>query len=526
MGLFISKLGFFLSKLIVWKKDGDASAQNHGNQRNDREQISDNSDLMTDEETDHSSVRRRWNPRSELDDDNDDYRETAIATLTVTSHPGTDTSPSSYISGPGAAVENSGQTADQTAQQLEQLDNRNRDLQEIVQVLQYQFDEDRRQKQRMMQKLASLAATCTENQHKLQNLEEEGNKWKKEKKEFEVEQHRRHVKQLEDKDKAIKQLQKEFQKMQEKQGKLLQKLEETNNKVMKLESDCHETQGHQSEQNRMLCHQLEEMKNAMYLFELSCPDAQGQLAAQLQEKLDTHTLVLQDVQGHMEATEQQFVALQMWTQQTDSALEELRREAEVRDHQLREYHGRMEAAEQQFVAMQMRMEQSDLALVELRREADLRDHQLREYHGHMVEAEQQIVAMQMRIEQSDLALVELRSEAEVRDHQLREYHEMQNDNVQKLMEKVSQKEEEARRYKLRFNRQTRKLRAVLLKKLRADRGNPKNLNIYIKNTIIQILNVRAQRASNSYSASSRRYPRSQEDHMLLGEMPLSIQNFD
>ncbi|XP_025077965.1 M protein, serotype 24-like isoform X6 [Pomacea canaliculata] len=225
---------------------------------------------------------------------------------------------------------------------------------------------------------------------------------------------------------------------------------------------------------------------------------------------------LQQFQGRMMEAEQQFVDMQM----------RLRREEENRDHQLREYHGHMEATEQQFVALQMWTQQTDSALEELRREAEVRDHQLREYHGHMVEAEQQIVAMQMRIEQSDLALVELRSEAEVRDHQLREYHEMQNDNVQKLMEKVSQKEEEARRYKLRFNRQTRKLRAVLLKKLRADRGNPKNLNIYIKNTIIQILNVRAQRASNSYSASSRRYPRSQEDHMLLGEMPLSIQNFD
>lgn len=43
--------------------------------------------------------------------------------------------------------------------------------------------------------------------------------------------------------------------------------------------------------------------------------------------------------GHMEAAEQQFVALQMWMVQSDSALAELRREAEVRDHQLREYHG-------------------------------------------------------------------------------------------------------------------------------------------------------------------------------------------
>ncbi|XP_025077966.1 M protein, serotype 24-like isoform X7 [Pomacea canaliculata] len=239
-------------------------------------------------------------------------------------------------------------------------------------------------------------------------------------------------------------------------------------------------------------------------------------AATLNQEVTTLMVEKDSLKSHIATVENQKATMGIHLLRSESTILELKKEVKIRDHHLQQFQGRMMEAEQQFVDMQMR----------LRREEENRDHQLREYHGHMEATEQQFVALQMWTQQTDSALEELRREAEVRDHQLREYHEMQNDNVQKLMEKVSQKEEEARRYKLRFNRQTRKLRAVLLKKLRADRGNPKNLNIYIKNTIIQILNVRAQRASNSYSASSRRYPRSQEDHMLLGEMPLSIQNFD
>ncbi|XP_025078457.1 uncharacterized protein LOC112554701 isoform X2 [Pomacea canaliculata] len=74
------------------------------------------------------------------------------------------------------------------AQLLKQLDEKNHDLQEaeeIFQELQNQFDEERRQNQKMMQKLASLEATCTETQDRTNNLEAEEMKWKKEKKEFE-----------------------------------------------------------------------------------------------------------------------------------------------------------------------------------------------------------------------------------------------------------------------------------------------------------------------------------------------------
>ncbi|PVD19654.1 hypothetical protein C0Q70_20144 [Pomacea canaliculata] len=314
-----------------------ASAQNHDvdGKRNDAEQISETSDLMTNEETDHSSLEMSSNPRSELDDDNDtDYRENTLATLTVTSHPGTNreptgTSPSSYMPGPVADLENSASSSTPVKEQqpsdgtqpLETKDGgsvidesglgrKTIVLNEPVEVRQTARRIALKQVHAKTNSRQKINIDCTGNNFRARpsleiekkeiryviNLEEEEEKeeekeeeeeeeqeqeqeqqeqqeqdnWKKEKKDFEAEQHRLHGKQLEDKDKAMKQLQKEFQEMQDQHKNLIEQLEEKKNEVKKLESDCQETQGQEVDQMAQLHKQLDKKNHDLQEAQVFC----------------------------------------------------------------------------------------------------------------------------------------------------------------------------------------------------------------------------------------------------------------